>query len=278
MAIFKIDIPGLYQEVDNDDLVFLSRVKVKILENIPDPLFGSVELATLLGLSPAQLSRRFKLLTSYSPSRMIKYFRMEYAMVLVKDTQMPLKEVTLNTGFLEQGNFTRTFKNHYGRSPSAVRLSSGNAVRSLAYQCQTPMGPEDTRFLISLCQKDNWFFELLQTTIEQIHFQDFNSTKLARLLSQSLSQLNRRIKAYLNITAGQFIKNIRLQQAAELLVYDQIPIGAVGYQVGFFDHPHFCRVFKEAFACSPSDFRSGATPYPIPHFIRAISDLNKIDK
>ena len=37
---------------------------------------------------------------------------MEYAMVLVKDTQMPLKEVTLNAGFLEQGNFTRTFKNH----------------------------------------------------------------------------------------------------------------------------------------------------------------------
>ena len=256
MAIFKIDIPGLYGEVTHDDLVFLSKVKVKILENIPDPLFGGPELATRLGLSPAQLSRRLKSLTSYSPSRMIKYFRMEYAMVLVRETHLPLKEVTVNTGFMEQGNFARTFKNHFGQSATAVRTQLQDRSRSLLYQCGTPLSTGDIKYFSWLCNENDWFARVLSLTLRHVHQEDFSPTRLSAMLSLSTGQFNRKLKGLLSISAGRFIKNIRLHYAAELLHHTNEPIGEIAYKSGFFDHPHFCRVFREAYRHSPKDFRN----------------------
>ncbi len=277
MAIFKVDIPGLIGEVDKEDLQFLGSAKGTIIEHLSDPLFGSSSLAKALHLSPNQLTKRFQKLTHYSPSRMIKYFRMEYAMVLIRQSQIPLKEVAFKTGFLEQANFTRTFKKHFGRNPSAVRDSLKAKKPGFQFECSSPLKPKDLQYIYWLSSNSAEFGNLLKAIIINVQDEHFGPEQLAETLSISPSQLNRQTQHFLKISPYRFIKNIRLQYALELLMQEEKPVGTIAHHAGFYDHPHFCRVFKEAYDHSPKTFRAIQKGKATPRFVLNLIPQYKID-
>lgn len=278
MAIFQIDIPGLFGQVSQDDLRFLASTKAKIMEHLGDPFFGSSELAQSLGLSVSQQSRRFRQLTTFSPAKMIRYFRMEYAMVLLVETQMPIKEITHLTGFHEQANFCRTFKKHFQLNPSDIRAQKTPNKSSFTFQCHSPMREEDLEYILWLSNERPWLGELLSLVLASIDEEQFNPDQLAALLSLSTSQLNRKLNALIGISASRLIKNIRLQQAAELLLYEEHTVSAIAHKVGFFDHPHFCRIFKSAYQSSPKAFRMSRSQEAVPRFTQHFSLMHKTDK
>ena len=105
---------------------------------------------------------------------------------------------------------------------------------------------------------DQVFLEKAIKIIEE-HFEDekFGVENLADKVAMSVSQLNRKLNALIDQPAGQFIRSLRLQRAADLLKQNSGSVAEVCYSVGFNDQAYFSRAFKKQFGVSPSEFKKG---------------------
>lgn len=56
-------------------------------------------------------------------------------------------------------------------------------------------------------------------------------------------------------TFVEYLNQIRLQTAAELLRSTDLTVSNIASQVGISDTPYFCRLFKKNFGFTPSEFR-----------------------
>lgn len=73
-------------------------------------------------------------------------------------------------------------------------------------------------------------------------------------LSISRVHLYRKLKALTNQSPTEFIRIIRLKQAAYLLSQNKLNISEVAYQVGFNSHQYFTNSFHKYFKMSPKEF------------------------
>ncbi len=80
----------------------------------------------------------------------------------------------------------------------------------------------------------------------------FGVASLAKELGISRSELYKRIKKIENKSASQFIREIRLDKALELLKEESHSIGEISYMVGFNSPTYFSTSFKEHYGYSPS--------------------------
>lgn len=83
---------------------------------------------------------------------------------------------------------------------------------------------------------------------------EFNVEKLADDVGISRAQLHRKMKEITGIPTGDFIRNLRLEQAKKLLKEGSINITQVAYAVGFNNQTYFSTVFKKHFGVSPSAY------------------------
>ena len=83
---------------------------------------------------------------------------------------------------------------------------------------------------------------------------DFNVDMLTQEVGISRAQLHRKMKGLTGISTSEFIRNIRLEQAARLLKEQKVNITQVAYAVGFSNLAHFSTVFRKHFGVSPSEY------------------------
>ncbi|MCC3156698.1 substrate-binding domain-containing protein [Hymenobacter sp. 15J16-1T3B] len=79
---------------------------------------------------------------------------------------------------------------------------------------------------------------------------------IARSLGISRMQLYRKVKALLGTGVTDFILNLRLTKARELLLNDALTIADVAYELGFSSPSYFSSSFKARYQISPSEFRA----------------------
>lgn len=96
--------------------------------------------------------------------------------------------------------------------------------------------------------------KIIKNINQRLDDSDFNVEALADAVGLSRVQLHRRVKELTGITVGDFIRNIRLQQAAELLAKGDVNVSQVCYAVGFANPTHFSSAFKKHFGVSPKDY------------------------
>ncbi|MCW8310808.1 response regulator [Sphingobacterium sp. InxBP1] len=104
---------------------------------------------------------------------------------------------------------------------------------------------------------DERFIQKMVAAIEE-HLADdqFDVLKLGDLLGLSKSTLYRKTKVLLDISPSEFIKNIRLKHACQLMEKDRsITVSEVAYETGFTDPRYFATCFKTAFGLTPSEFQ-----------------------
>lgn len=82
----------------------------------------------------------------------------------------------------------------------------------------------------------------------------FTVEDLSRELGVSRVHLYKKLLALTGKTPLEFIRSIRLQQAAQLLEKSQLSVAEVAYQVGFNNPKYFARYFKEEFQVLPSAY------------------------
>ena len=91
---------------------------------------------------------------------------------------------------------------------------------------------------------------------ESIGDPDLNVESLASKLNLSRSQFYRKIKALTNQTANEFIRNIRLLKAKQMIESGNNNISEVCYKVGFSSPSYFTKCFKSYFGVLPKEVES----------------------
>lgn len=102
---------------------------------------------------------------------------------------------------------------------------------------------------------DEAFMERVMQVINQ-HLEDneLNVEQLAIKAGISRTHLQRKIKEQTGLSAGEFIRNLRLEQAARLLQEQKLNVSQVAYAVGFNNLAHFSTVFKKHFGMTPTEY------------------------
>lgn len=101
-----------------------ARVKsaVKAMEDSLELPLNIYELAKTIGVSTRHLERMFKEVFNQTPARFYKQLRTKRARALVEDTQMPMMEIALATGFGSSSSMNEAIKKEYGLTASKMRL------------------------------------------------------------------------------------------------------------------------------------------------------------
>ncbi|HVI55513.1 MAG TPA: helix-turn-helix transcriptional regulator [Luteibacter sp.] len=88
-------------------------------------------LARVSHVSEAHFARSFKQAFGLPPHRYLLTRRMERAKALLRDTELPVLEIALQTGWNSLGTFGRVFRDVNGKSPSAWRVFEQAARHAL---------------------------------------------------------------------------------------------------------------------------------------------------
>ena len=83
---------------------------------------------------------------------------------------------------------------------------------------------------------------------------DLNVEMIARTVGISRTHLHRKLREITNQSARDFIRNMRLQQAATLLAEKRHSISEIADNLGFANISYFSTVFKELYGVSPSEY------------------------
>jgi YesN/AraC family two-component response regulator len=83
---------------------------------------------------------------------------------------------------------------------------------------------------------------------------DFSVEMLCDEVGMSRANLHRKMKQMTGITASDFLRNLRMEQAARLLSEQKVNITQVAYSVGFSSLPYFSTAFKKHFGISPTEY------------------------
>ncbi|MBT2300318.1 helix-turn-helix domain-containing protein [Variovorax paradoxus] len=82
---------------------------------------GAARIAARLGVSDRHLRRIFETQFGVSPLQYLQTRRLLAAKQLIADTQLPMTQVALASGFASVRRFNAAFVTHYGLNPSALR-------------------------------------------------------------------------------------------------------------------------------------------------------------
>lgn len=100
--------------------------------------------------------------------------------------------------------------------------------------------------------------KLLETAIGIIEANltnaDFSIPMLVRELGTSQSVLYKQIKAITGQSLVEFVRDIRLKRAAQLLIGSDMKIVDIAHQVGFDDSKYFRKAFQALYAMTPSEY------------------------
>lgn len=82
--------------------------------------------------------------------------------------------------------------------------------------------------------------------------ENFDVTSLSKEMTMSRTQLFRKLKPIISQAPANYIRDVRLQKAKELLEVGNLSVSEVAYKTGFKTPSHFTRVFTEKYGIRPS--------------------------
>ncbi|NOQ92644.1 MAG: helix-turn-helix domain-containing protein [Flavobacteriaceae bacterium] len=94
-----------------------------------------------------------------------------------------------------------------------------------------------------------------QTILEHIEDEKFGVNELASEIGLSSSQLLRRIKNITGKTVTEYLREIRLQEAAKLILKDEYTASEISFQVGFSSPSYFNKCFHNHFGVTPGEYK-----------------------
>jgi signal transduction histidine kinase/ligand-binding sensor domain-containing protein/DNA-binding response OmpR family regulator len=119
------------------------------------------------------------------------------------------------------------------------------------YQRQLLLEPTET----IVADADRLFLEAAMAAVEQhLSEADFGVGELSTLMAMSQSAFYRRLKSLTGQTAVEFIRDVRLKRAAQLLAHSQLRVAEIAFEVGIADTNYFRKIFQKRFGQTPSDY------------------------
>ena len=97
--------------------------------------------------------------------------------------------------------------------------------------------------------------KLTEITLANLENEAFGGKELSREAGMSISLLNKRLQFIVHKTSNQFIREVRLQQAMELLQHEAVTAAEVAFKVGFGSPAYFNSCFSEFFGITPGEVK-----------------------
>ncbi|MGB1039642.1 MAG: ATP-binding protein [Flavobacteriales bacterium] len=105
-------------------------------------------------------------------------------------------------------------------------------------------------------ERDLEFWNKLKSMVEKnLSNPDFSVQALADGLFVSRMQLNRKVKALINVSGSEYILKEKMNLAKNLLKNKDLQISEIGYRIGYDNVRSFGRVFKKETGKTPSEYR-----------------------
>jgi len=97
------------------------RIAIEFLQSNLARKISLIDLAHVVNLSAAHVSRLFSIETGISPSEYLIRLRMGEAQHLLLTSLLSVKEIMAMTGYGNRGHFVTHFKRYFGLTPSEFR-------------------------------------------------------------------------------------------------------------------------------------------------------------
>lgn len=113
------------------------------------------------------------------------------------------------------------------------------------------------KFIDHVSDNPNWFGHFTKV-IDYIHSRyasKLSIGELAKLSRLSESQLTRRFRKLFGVSPHEYILRVRVDAARTLLEETNRTISDIALEVGFTDHSHFIRSFKQLRGITPTQYR-----------------------
>ena len=92
--------------------------------------------------------------------------------------------------------------------------------------------------------------------VEEHYAEELTVEKIAACVALSESACLRSFRQLLGITPIQYVKQFRVEKAAELLRSTRLKTGEIGLECGFSDGSYFIKTFREIKHCTPREYRT----------------------
>lgn len=103
-------------------------------------------------------------------------------------------------------------------------------------------------------QKHNPLDSVVKFISENIQNPELSNTELAKQIGISEVYLRKLFLAHYNITPKQYILDIRIRKAKQMLCDTPFTVAAIAEECGFSSVYHFCRVFKQRTRLTPTQY------------------------
>ena len=111
----------IHRDTEEPEADFVAKAIECMKANYQNPEFNMSALAELLSSSSVTLAVKFKGIMEISPSEYLAILRMEKAKSLLEETNLQIKEVSVQVGYEDARVFLRRFKKYTGKTPGQYR-------------------------------------------------------------------------------------------------------------------------------------------------------------
>jgi len=110
--------------------------------------------------------------------------------------------------------------------------------------------------LLQISTKDHKFMlNVIQLVKENLSKTDFSVDELGKLMCMSRASFFNKLKDLTGVSPVVFIRDMRLNEAAEMIKKDDLLIKEICFEVGFSDLKYFGKCFKLKFDHTPAEYR-----------------------
>ena len=128
------------------------------------------------------------------------------------------------------------------------------AIRKALKQKYTGEMLLQPRNIIVTAPDERFLKRAIEAVEDNIADSELDIERFASVVGVSRMQLYRKLHALTDMTVKEFIRDIRLKRAAQLLLQGSQNVSEIAYAVGFRDLSHFRKCFRQEFGMSASEY------------------------
>ncbi len=102
-------------------------------------------------------------------------------------------------------------------------------------------------------RENDFLNKITEIILENISNEQFGVSELANEIGMSRSNLLRKIKKLDNLSVSQFIRQVRLKEAMEMLKENSLTVSEISYKVGFGSTSYFIKCFHDLYGYPPGE-------------------------
>lgn len=148
---------------------------------------------------------------------------------------------------------TKPFSSSYLKARISSLLKQRDALRRHFTRKSgdiSPSIPQITHF------DETFINQIVQAVEEGLQNPDFKIEDLADSMNLSRTVFYRKIRSLLGVSPIDFVRDMRIKRAVQLLDSEAYTISEVAYMSGFSSPQYFNRVFKNIMNCTPTEYKT----------------------